>query len=226
VWKPRMTQSVLVASDALLGIVVWQVASLLQGIWGRGELSALAVVSVVPIVAVWLGLRTFMGLYPGYGLDAVEFLRRHVYSVFLTLAVLAIFATGFHVGNTLSRLLMTLVFCGLLVAGPFVRGFVQRFLKEVGVWGKPVVVLSYKDSGQGVVERLRENWRLGYDPVAVFEFRLDNDPGHADDERDEAFAAVARDAEARGVNTTIFAIRAASSWRGSSSSPASTSSTS
>jgi Undecaprenyl-phosphate galactose phosphotransferase WbaP len=74
------------------------------------------------------------------------------------------------------------------------------------VWGKPVVVLSYKDSGQGVVERLRENWRLGYDPVAVFEFRLDNDPGHADDERDEAFAAVARDAEARGVNTTIFAM--------------------
>ena len=206
VWKPRIAQTALVVSDALLGVFVWQVASLLQGIWGRGALSPLAAVSVVPIVVVWLGLRAFMGLYPGYGLDAVEFLRKHVYSVFLALAVLAIFATGFQVGDALSRLLMTLVFCGLLVTGPFVRGLVQRVLKEVGLWGKPVVVLSYKDSGRGVVEQLRENWRLGYDPVAVFEFQLDNAADRVDDDHDEAFAAVARDADERGVNTTIFAM--------------------
>lgn len=206
VWKPRVAQITLVASDALLGILVWQSASLIQEIWGRGELSVLAIVSVVPSVVVWLSVRAFMGLYPGCGLDAVECLRRHVYSVFLALAVLSISVTGFQVGDALSRLLMTLVFCGLLIAGPFVRSLMQRVLKEIGLWGKPVVVLSYKDSGQGVVERLRENWHLGYDPVAVFEFQLDSDADRVDDDRDEAFAAVARDADERGVNTTIFAM--------------------
>jgi hypothetical protein len=52
-------------------------------------------------------------------MDSVEELRRHTHSVFATLAILAIFALGFQVGDLLSRLQLGLSFVGLLGLGSF-----------------------------------------------------------------------------------------------------------
>jgi hypothetical protein len=84
----------LVLSDVLLAFVVWVGAWLGQGIWGRGELSEVAIAAVVPNVMVWVGLRALLGLYPEHGLNPAEWLRRHIHSVFVTLVVLAVFAVG------------------------------------------------------------------------------------------------------------------------------------
>jgi hypothetical protein len=86
----------LVLSDVLLALLSLKVATLLQDVWGRGALTELAIATAVPAVALWVGLRASMGLYPGYGLDAVEEVRRNTYSAFTVLAMLAIFAVGFH----------------------------------------------------------------------------------------------------------------------------------
>ena len=83
----------MVLSDVLLALLSLKVATLLQDVWGRG---ALTIATAVPAVALWEGLRASMGLYPGYGLDAVEEVRRNTYSAFTVLAMLAIFAVGFH----------------------------------------------------------------------------------------------------------------------------------
>ena len=97
IWKQRLIPTTLILSDVLLALLFWELAYLLQGVWGRSALSGIAVVaSVVPITAGWVGLRALLGLYPGYGLDSVEELRRHVYAVFATLAMLAICAVGSH----------------------------------------------------------------------------------------------------------------------------------
>jgi hypothetical protein len=40
-------------------------------------------------VAVWIELRSLLGLYPGYGLSLEERLRRHTYSVVGTLAAVS-----------------------------------------------------------------------------------------------------------------------------------------
>jgi hypothetical protein len=79
-WKRRLVPAVLVLSDVLFTLLIWTVASALQGVWGRGELSVATVATMVPVIAVWVGLRALLGLYPGYGLDSVEELRRHTYS--------------------------------------------------------------------------------------------------------------------------------------------------
>lgn len=173
VWGTRVIAAALVFSDALLALVVWEAASLLQGIWGQGELTAgVAIATIAPGVAVWVGLRALLGLYPGYGLDSVERLRRHAYSVFATLAMLAIFAVAFQVGDLLSRLLIGSAFLGLLFVGPFVRHLTMLGMKRIGLWGKPVVVLSYKDTGAGFVNLLEQEWGLGYNPAALFDSNL------------------------------------------------------
>lgn len=172
VWSKRLVVAALASSDALLAFVVWGAAYLIQYLRGAGDITDVALVSVALSIAVWIGLRAMLGLYPGYGLDPVEKLRRHAYSVFAALALLAVLALGFQVGDLLSRLLLGLSFLGLLFLAPFVRHLVMLGLKRAGLWGKPVIVLSYKEYGTGFVRLLEDEWSLGYNPVALLDYNL------------------------------------------------------
>jgi Undecaprenyl-phosphate galactose phosphotransferase WbaP len=197
----------LVLSDILLALLIWGVAYVLQSVWGRGELTGLSVATVASVIVAWVGLRALLGLYPGYGLDPVEELRRHTYAVLATLAALAIFALGFQVGALLSRPLLALLFLGLLLLAPFTRYFVKRGMKEVGLWGKPVVILSYKETGTNIASNLEQSWGLGYDPVAVFNYRLDagESPFESVDHH-QVLAGAVDLAREQGVDTVIFAM--------------------
>lgn len=206
-WKRQLVPTVLVLSDVLLALLIWSVASVLQGIWGYGALSDVAVAAVAPVVAVWVGLRALLGLYPGYGMDAVEELRCQTYTVFATLAILAVSAIGFQAGGLLSRLLLLLVFLGLLFFAPLTRHFVKWGMKEVGLWGKPVVILSYKETGTSIVSSLNVNWELGYNPVAIFDYRLGStDRIREDADHQQALTKAVELARMGGVDTAIFAM--------------------
>ena len=170
-WGQHLVVLTLVLSDVLLVLLFGEVASVLQGIWGHGELPVeRTVLTIMPVIAIWVGLRALLGLYPGYGLNSAEELRRHVYAVFATLGILAIFAVGSQVGDLLSRLLLFLIFLGLLVLTPFVRYLVKWEMKKIGVWGKPVVIFGAGGTGKQLVQTLKEEWGLGFRPAEVFDF--------------------------------------------------------
>jgi Undecaprenyl-phosphate galactose phosphotransferase WbaP len=178
----------LLLSDALLAVLVWLAAFELQSIWGMWEgfregAPQTAVVVGVFAVAVWIGLRTLMGLYPGYGLSSEERLRRHTYSVVGTLAAVS-FAIALNLGTIASRLgtfevvgrlprlLLALGFVGLLLLSPLVQGFVRWGMRRLGIWGRPVVVIGDKDTSARTVKLLEEEWVLGYAPAALIEWGL------------------------------------------------------
>ncbi len=72
IWKQRLVVGTLIMLDTLLAVLIWGVASVFQGLWSTGTLSDVTVVAMVPVVAVWVGLRAMLGLYPGYGVSSVE----------------------------------------------------------------------------------------------------------------------------------------------------------
>ncbi len=206
-WKRRLVPAMLVLSDILLALLIWSVASVLQGDWGQGPLSDVVVASMGPVIAMWVALRALLGLYPGYGMDSVEQLRRHTYSVVATLSMLGIFVIGFQIGSLPSRLLILLVFLGLLFFAPLSQYFVKWGMKQLKLWGKPVVILSYKATGTSIVDSLRQNWELGYEPVAVFDYRLGSTDGMQEDaDHQQALAKVVELARKGGVDTAIFAM--------------------
>lgn len=206
--RRRLVPAALVASDVLLALLAWWMVSVLQGIWGQGALSGVTVATMVPVAVVWVGVRALLGMYPGYGLDSVEQLRRHTYSVVAVLAILSIFAMASHVGYQLSRLVLALVFLGLLVLAPFAQHLVKQALKRIGWWGKPVVVLSYRKSGADVVGLLKDRWELGYDPVAALAYQLDTTPAEALEGvgGQKEWASVVDLAREHCVDTAIFAM--------------------
>lgn len=203
----HLVPAVLVLTDFLLSLLIWKGSSILQSLWGNGALSQMTTFAMVAVITSWIGLRALLGLYPGYGLDPVEQLRRHTYAAFATLAMLAIFALGFQLGLLLSRLLLALVFLGLLVLTPFAQYLMKSWLNTLGVWGKPVVVLGYKEAGTNVVNLLNERWELGYVPCAIFDYRLEEAGGLSGSVEDQQILAAAVDvASEHSVDTAIFAM--------------------
>jgi Undecaprenyl-phosphate galactose phosphotransferase WbaP len=169
-WRRRLVNPTLIISDIVLALVVWEAVFVLQGIfWGQSRLTEVAVATSVSNVAVWIGLRGLLGLYPGYGLDQTEELRRQTHAVLATLAMTMVFAVAFHIGDLLSRLLLVFGFLGLSVVAPLVRHFIKRTMEAAGVWGKPVVILSSGDTGERLSRTLQREWSLGLKPIAVFE---------------------------------------------------------
>jgi hypothetical protein len=114
--------------DVLLAFAMWGVAFVLHGILGRWPLSAVAIASIVPNVATWIGVRAALGLYPGYGLDPVEELRRQSYALLAILTIITVFAFASQLGNSLPRVFLFAWALGLLLAAPAVRQFVKASL--------------------------------------------------------------------------------------------------
>src|SRR5215216_7023808 len=187
-WRQPGVVLVLLLSDALLAVLVWLAAFELQSIWGLWEgfregAPQTAVVVGVFAVAVWIGLRSLMGLYPGYGLSSEERLRRHTYSVVGAAAAVSI-AIVLGLGDIASRygpfefyenfprLLLALGFMGLLLLSPLVQGLARWGVWRLGFWGRLVVVIGDKDTSTRTVKLLKEEWVLGYAPAALIDWGL------------------------------------------------------
>jgi Undecaprenyl-phosphate galactose phosphotransferase WbaP len=172
-WKRRLVNFALVASDLLLAALVWGAAYILQNALGKsGPLTDVATATVVSNMVAWVGLRGLLGLYPGYGLNQVEELRRQTHAVLATVTITTVFAVAFQIGDLLSRLLLVMGFLGLCVLAPLVRNLVKRTMKALGAWGKPVAILSHGETGTELAELLKREWGLGFRPVAVFDSRI------------------------------------------------------
>ena len=124
----RISTLVLIFSDVVLALVVWGVAILIRAAWGTSTIAG-----VLP-VAVWVALRAVLGLYPGYGINAVDELRRESYATLGALIIASTFL-GLHQGQDVSRSVLIGGFLALLIAAPLVRQSVKWSLKKARLWG-------------------------------------------------------------------------------------------
>ena len=129
--------SVLIFSDVVIALAVWGVAVLVRASWPTGTIVGVLPTStlagVVP-VAVWVVLRAILGLYPVYGIGAVDELRRQSYATLGALVIAAAFL-GLHQGQDVSRSVLIGGFLALLIAAPLVRRSAKCGLERSGLWG-------------------------------------------------------------------------------------------
>ncbi len=130
---------------------------------GPEQYRGLAVgVLMVPLV------YALTGLYPGYGLGAVERFRGRIYATFLVFAVLL--GWDYLVqGRVWSRgvLLGTLGYA--LVIPPVAEAVVREALAERGLWGIPVAILGLGRTGGMVARCLKRDRSLGLVPVMALD---------------------------------------------------------
>ncbi|BCP97557.1 undecaprenyl-phosphate galactose phosphotransferase WbaP [Thermus thermophilus] len=112
------------------------------------------------------------GLYPGYGLVAVERIRRKVQVTFLLFLALIAWEWLF-LREGWSRGVLGLALGYALVLVPLFAALAREVLVRRGAWGVPVVILGAGKSGALVANRLRADPVLGLRPMGF----LDDDPG-------------------------------------------------
>jgi Undecaprenyl-phosphate galactose phosphotransferase WbaP len=206
-WRQWLVVLTLVFSDILLASLFFALAIVLQGAWGQETLSEITNDYILLHIALWIGVRALLGLYPGYGLDPTEELRRQTYATVATLAVTAMFALGFEAGELLSRLLVGLNFLECLLLAPLGRHLVKWGLMRLGLWGKPVAVLGAGETGKQLVRTLQREWGLGFRPVAVFDFPLGSRGGLLEGVPPRGTVSDALDtARRQKIDTAIFAM--------------------
>jgi Undecaprenyl-phosphate galactose phosphotransferase WbaP len=199
----------LISWDALLALAMWQAAFVLrETLFGHSWLSTIAIASIVPNVVAWLGLRAALGLYPGYGMDQAEELRRQTFALLATLTIIVVFAFASDLAGSLSRVFLFAWALGLLLAAPVARYFVKAIMMRYGLWGKPVVVLGGHEAGAQIVNVLQKEWQLGFRPVGLFDIRAD--PVEGASEREPylgALDAAKALAEEYDVDTAVFTMQ-------------------
>ncbi len=133
---------------------------------GRPQYQGLALgVLTLPLIYSWVGL------YPGYGMGAVQRLRTRVYATFTVFVILLTWNYVFQ-DRQWSRgvLLSTMVFA--LILPPAFESLARKFLIARGVCGLPVIILGGGRTGALVAEKLRQESDLGFVPIGI----LDDDP--------------------------------------------------
>lgn len=160
----------LVASEALALALCLTLAGLLRAAWvGEGSLVIGAGWAALPLYAATAAL---MRLYPGWGMGAVEEVRRSTMALCFTFGLLMVgqWLTA-EVVRALVSSRFTLVVGLVLSIGlvPYARTRAKAALIGVDGWGVPAVIYGAGRTGARLVRQLQEERGIGYRPVAVFD---------------------------------------------------------
>ncbi|MDX1440607.1 MAG: exopolysaccharide biosynthesis polyprenyl glycosylphosphotransferase, partial [Rubricoccaceae bacterium] len=151
----------------LIGVLV--LAGFIRQVWFSEVQMVLGGAWVV--LPLYLGGAVLAKLLPGYGLGAVEELRRLIWllvAVF-SLAIVGIWLTGPGPGVESSRLTIGVAGVLALLAVPLSRIALKSMFIRHDFWGVPVVVYGAGRAGAQVVRQLQEERGMGYLPAAVFD---------------------------------------------------------
>lgn len=177
----------------------------LASFWDPVSYSAEAIAALILVTLAFPVGYAILGLYPGYGLNPVERLRRQVLGTGLMAAVL-LASSDLAVRGQAPRGAALAATAAALLFVPLGSALVRTGLERTGRWGKPVVVLGAAKTGALVVRNLREWPALGLVPVAA----LDDDPAKRGSEL-EGVPVVGPISEAprlaaQGIRTAIVAM--------------------
>ncbi len=117
---------------------------------------------------LWWMVAVFSRLLPGWGLGAAEELRRIVIglmSIFVGVAAL-LFLTKRASGD--GRFLLATGWVLATGAVPLARWLAKRWLIYKKRWGAPTVIYGANGIVEEVIEMLRQEAGLGYQPIGVF----------------------------------------------------------
>ncbi len=113
----------------------------------------------------------WVGLYPGYGMSAVQRIRGRVYATATIFVVLLMWNYTLYDGQWSRGVLILTMFFALVLA-PALEAPLRRFLIKRGICGVPVIILGAGRTGALVAKTLQKERDLGFVLVGM----LDDNP--------------------------------------------------
>jgi Undecaprenyl-phosphate galactose phosphotransferase WbaP len=149
--------ALLIAS--MLGYVVWAGTILHQPV--SQYLSLLPLLCLFPLTYV------AAGLYPGFGLGAVEILRRLFYCTSISFLGVAAASFALKADPTFSRMTFTVAWASALIVVPVCRLLTLSIVKPFRWWNEPTVIFGTPSQARLTIRSLKRAFSLGYAVVGV-----------------------------------------------------------
>jgi Undecaprenyl-phosphate galactose phosphotransferase WbaP len=166
-WWPRVVRvAVLFLTDMTALLLA---ASLGYLLWARFVLNQpLSVyIDLVPLLLLFPVEYAAAGLYPGFGVGAVETLRRIASCTSLAFLVMAAASFVFKLPPHYSRMSFTIAWGVSLVCVPLLRFLMLALANRWEWWGEPAVLVGGGQWVQGTIRALQNALSLGYRPMWV-----------------------------------------------------------
>jgi Undecaprenyl-phosphate galactose phosphotransferase WbaP len=123
------------------------------------------------VILAWLN-----GLYPGFGLAAVQEMQKVLYVVSLAAVFLGVILFLQQLGMAFSRLIFVMTWFLSALFMMLGRFAIRNRFSRFPWWGIPMIVIGSKERIAPVIEKLLQTRRLGFRPVYYF------DPGTQTDQ--------------------------------------------
>ncbi len=160
---------VFISTDVMSLFLSIELAALVGWVLGGDAVSSEWLYWLLPF---WAAGAAIWGLCPGWGLSAVESLRRQVILCFVVFAATGAAMFLRQPGGEYSWYLAVLASLFAIPLIPFLRMLAKRFLIRHGLWGVPVAVYGGGHAGRRLIRCLQDEPGQGYYPVCIF----DDDP--------------------------------------------------
>ena len=121
------------------------------------------------LILAWLN-----GLYPGFGLPAVQEMQKVLYVVSLATIFLGVFLFLQQLGVAYSRVIFVLTWFLSTLFMMLGRFALRNRFSNFSWWGIPVIVVGSEDRVKAIIEKLHQTRRLGFRPV--YYYVLDGKP--------------------------------------------------
>jgi Undecaprenyl-phosphate galactose phosphotransferase WbaP len=166
-WLPKVADiSILLLTDILALLVATSMGYLL---WVGPVLhqSPAAYLNLSPLLWLFPLGYAGAGLYPGFGLGAVEILRRLSHCTSFAFLIMAAASFVLKLPEDHSRMAFALAWGTTLVAVPLLRFLALSVVTRWRFWREPAVLVGNRLWVQKAVESLKHALSLGYRPVGV-----------------------------------------------------------
>jgi Undecaprenyl-phosphate galactose phosphotransferase WbaP len=169
-WVRIFRVSLLAVTDVVVLVGIGALCVWLWAINVRGQTFS-HYLGFFPFVTLFLLGFAKAGLYPGFGIGAVETLRRFSLWTSFTFLALAGASFAFKTPQVYSRATFFLAWAACLLALPVVRFFLLSVVTRASWWGEPVVVIGTGSVARRAIRALRSALSLGYCPRCILSVR-------------------------------------------------------
>jgi Undecaprenyl-phosphate galactose phosphotransferase WbaP len=122
---------------------------------------------LLPLLALFPAIYAAAGLYPGFGLGAVETLRRLVNSTNASFIAVVVSIFVFKADVRYSRVTLGVAWLAALVLVPFLRYITLSFVKQLRWSAEPVIIVGRLQDVNRVIHALRHAFSLGYKVAGI-----------------------------------------------------------